>query len=76
MNITVVDRKCYSGAVWCVEALPSYDPRRPAIAANAKANTGRRDIYSIFTSGVYRATSLDAAFPQEKTHLAAFPCAE
>jgi hypothetical protein len=32
--------------------------------------------YSIFTSGVYRATALGAAFPQEKTHFATLPCAE
>jgi hypothetical protein len=29
----------------------------------------------IFTSGVYRATALDAAFPQEKTRVVALPCA-
>jgi hypothetical protein len=29
-----------------------------------------------FTSGVYRATALDAAFPQEKTHFATLACAE
>jgi hypothetical protein len=32
--------------------------------------------YSIFTSGVYRATSPGAAFPQEKSHFAALACAE
>jgi hypothetical protein len=32
--------------------------------------------YSIFTSGVYGATALDAAFPQEKTHFAALACAK
>jgi hypothetical protein len=32
--------------------------------------------YSIFTSGVYRATVLDAALPQEKTHFATLACAE
>jgi hypothetical protein len=26
-----------------VEAIPFYDPRRPGVAANAKANSGRRD---------------------------------
>jgi hypothetical protein len=31
---------------------------------------------SIFTSGVYRATDLGAAFPQEKTHFATLACAE
>jgi hypothetical protein len=32
--------------------------------------------YSIFTSGVYKATAPDAAFPQEKTHFAETGCAE
>jgi hypothetical protein len=32
--------------------------------------------YSIFTSGVYKATAPDAAFPQEKTHFAETTCAE
>jgi hypothetical protein len=32
--------------------------------------------FSIFTSGVDRATALGAAFPQEKTHFAAPPSAE
>jgi hypothetical protein len=33
-------------------------------------------IYSIFTSGVYKATALDAAFPQEKPHFPEPDCAE
>jgi len=32
--------------------------------------------YSIFTSGVYKATVSDAAFPQEKPHFAEPDCAE
>ena len=32
--------------------------------------------YSIFTSGVYKATALDAAFPQEKPHFPEPDCAE
>ncbi len=36
----------------------------------------RSVVYSIFTSGAYRATPPDAAFPQEKTHLAALSCSE
>jgi hypothetical protein len=32
--------------------------------------------YSIFTSGVYRATVPDVAFPQEKPHIAELDCAE
>ena len=32
--------------------------------------------YSIFTSGVYRATAPNAAFPQEKPHFAALSCSE
>jgi hypothetical protein len=32
--------------------------------------------YSIFTSGVYRATTPDVAFPQEKPHFAELDCAE
>jgi hypothetical protein len=32
--------------------------------------------YSIFTSGVYRATAPDVAFPQEKPHFAEPDCAE
>jgi hypothetical protein len=32
--------------------------------------------YSIFTSGVYKATAPDAAFPQEKTLFAETTCAE
>jgi hypothetical protein len=39
----VVARKRYCGAVWCVEAIPFNDPCRPGVAANAKANSGRRD---------------------------------
>jgi hypothetical protein len=30
----------------------------------------------IFTSGLYKATTVVAAFPQEKTHFAALACAE
>jgi len=54
---------------FCTESLPypishqsSFQPFDPG--------------YGIFTSGVYRATVLDAAFPQEKTHFATFACAE
>jgi len=32
--------------------------------------------YSIFTSGVYKATAPDVAFPQEKPHFAEPGCAE
>jgi hypothetical protein len=32
--------------------------------------------YSIFTSGVYKATAPDVAFPQEKPHFAETDCAE
>jgi hypothetical protein len=32
--------------------------------------------WSIFTSGAYRATAPDVAFPQEKPHFAALACAE
>ena len=32
--------------------------------------------YSIFTSGVYRATAPNVAFPQEKPHIAELDCAE
>jgi hypothetical protein len=32
--------------------------------------------YSIFTSGVYKATALDAAFPHEKPHFPEPDCAE
>jgi hypothetical protein len=32
--------------------------------------------YSIFTSGVYRATAPDVAFPQEKPHFAELDCAD
>jgi hypothetical protein len=32
--------------------------------------------YSIFTSGVYKTTALDAAFPHEKPHFPEPDCAE
>ncbi len=32
--------------------------------------------YSVFTSGAYRATAPNAAFPQEKPHFAALSCSE
>jgi hypothetical protein len=35
-----------------------------------------RQARSIFTSGVYKATAPEAAFPQEKPHFSAFPRAE
>jgi hypothetical protein len=35
-----------------------------------------RKHYSIFTSGIYKATALDAAFPQEKPHFPEPDCAE
>jgi hypothetical protein len=32
--------------------------------------------YSVFTSGPYKATAPNAAFPQEKPHFAALSCSE
>ena len=43
---------------------------------NSKGRTRTIGDYSIFTSGVYRATTPDVAFPQEKPHFAALDCAE
>jgi hypothetical protein len=34
------------------------------------SNGLREPLYSIFTSGVYKAAAPDAPFPQEKTHFA------
>ena len=41
----------------------------------AGCQDAKRD-YSVFTSGAYRATAPNAAFPQEKPHFAALSCSE
>jgi hypothetical protein len=47
-----------------------------AIEAKEKLKRSEESRYSIFTSGVYKATALDAAFPQEKPHFPEPDCAE
>jgi hypothetical protein len=49
---------------------------RPVPVGPAMTHTPSGLAYSIFTSGVYKATALDAAFPQEKPHFPEPDCAE
>jgi hypothetical protein len=41
-----------------------------------KSTLSKQSDYSIFTSGAYKATTLDVAFPQEKPHFAELEGAE
>jgi hypothetical protein len=71
-NATNTNRK-YGGAKWRDLRCAYPGPQR---WAGYNAAGGRENAYSIFTSGVYKATALDAAFPQEKPHFPEPDCAE
>jgi hypothetical protein len=53
----------------------TYVPKAEKLFA-AYLKESRQADYSIFTSGAYRATAPDAAFPQEKPHFATPSCSE
>ncbi len=51
-------------------------PRRCRPSIRRRVDVSKPPPHSIFTSGAYRVTAPDVAFPQEKPHFAALACAE
>jgi hypothetical protein len=69
-----IDGPLYVGTGFCAHLPDKSDTA--VLSKVVLENSAGKVHYSIFTSGAYRATAPDVAFPQEKPHSAELDCAE